>query len=55
MIPVIFGTVAAGLLLIGRMDRAVKPATGIMAGVLAAGLAGGGLLGWLFGGVSQNN
>lgn len=49
MIPVILGTVAAGLFLIGRMDRAVKPATGIMAGVLATGLAGGGLLGWLFG------
>ncbi|MCH5341565.1 MAG: hypothetical protein J1E01_08855 [Acetatifactor sp.] len=49
MIPVILGTVAAGLFLIGRMDRDVKPATGIMAGVLATGLAGGGLLGWLFG------
>lgn len=49
MIPVILGTVAAGLFLIGRMDRDVKPATGILAGVLATGLAGGGLLGWLFG------
>lgn len=49
MIPVIFGTVAVGLLLIGRMDRAIKPTTGTMAGVWAAGLAGSGLLGWLFG------
>ena len=49
MIPVILGTVAAGLLLIGRMDRVIKPTTKIMAGVLAAGLAGNGLLEALFG------
>ena len=49
MTPVILGTVAAGLLLIGRMDRTIKPTTRAMAGVLAAGLAGGRLPGWLFG------
>lgn len=49
MIPVILGTAAVGLILIGRMDRAIKPTTGTMTGVLAAGLAGSGLLGWLFG------
>lgn len=48
MTPVIFGTAAVGLILIGKMDRAIKPTTGTMAGVLAAGLAGGGLLGWSF-------
>lgn len=48
MTPVILGTVAAGLFLIGRMDRIIKPTTETMAGVLAAGLAGGGLLEALF-------
>ena len=49
MTAVILGTAAAGLFLIGRLDRHIEPAVGTKAGVLTACLAGSGLLQWILG------
>ena len=49
MIPVILGTAAAGILLIEKLDQCIEPSAETKAGVLAAGLAGSGLLQWILG------
>lgn len=49
MTPVILGTVTAGLMLIERLDRDMELPDGIRTGLLAAGVAGGELLEWIFG------
>lgn len=49
MTPVILGTAATGLLLIKRLDRDIEPPDGIKACLLAAGVAGGALLEWIYG------
>lgn len=47
MMAVILGVTAAGLYLIGRLDRAIEPVPGTMVGILAAGMAGSLLLRWV--------
>lgn len=49
MTLIILGTAAAGLLLIGRLDRDIELTTGSKGRIIVAGLAGGGLLRWIFG------
>lgn len=49
MTLIILGTAAAGLLLIGRLDRDIELTTGTKGKIIVAGLAGSGLLRWLFG------
>lgn len=49
MMPVILGTTAAGMMLIKRLDQDIELPDGVKACLLAAGVAGGGILKWIFG------